>query len=220
MTVDDIRRVVDVNFFGAVNVMEAVVPGMRGRRSGSIVNVASVGGVVPVPHLAAYCAGKFALNGFSLAVGAELRRHGISVSVVNPGLMRTGSPVNATFKGRTRAEYGWFALSDSLPLVSVSAERAVDDILRACRKRRPFTILSLPAHLGAMARALAPNAVSLIMGLVNGMLPRPTGDRNRYARGHESQSVLVPSAATVLTQNAELRNNEASARRSASELPG
>jgi NAD(P)-dependent dehydrogenase (short-subunit alcohol dehydrogenase family) len=220
MTLDDIHRVVEVNFFGAVNVMEAVVPGMSRRKRGSIVNVASVGGVIPVPHLAAYCASKFALNGFSLTVGAELRRSGIRVSVVNPGLMRTGSPGNATFKGNAKAEYGWFALSDSLPLITISAERAARQILRACRNRRPFTILSLPAGLGALAQGLAPNAVALLMSLITRLLPQPTGDRARYARGHESESPLVPSALTTLTQRAEVRNNELPARRPALDLPG
>jgi NAD(P)-dependent dehydrogenase (short-subunit alcohol dehydrogenase family) len=220
MTVEDIRRVVDVNFFGAVNVMAAVIPGMRSRKRGSIVNVASVGGVIPVPHLAAYCAGKFALNGFSLTVGAEARRDGVSISVVNPGLMRTGSPGNATFKGQSKAEYGWFALSDSLPMVTISAERAARDILKACRRRRPFTVLSLPARLGVLAQAFAPNAVALLMRLVNGVLPKSSEDRKHSARGHESESSLVPSALTGLTQEAELRNNELPARRGAFDLPG
>jgi short-subunit dehydrogenase len=192
---------------------------MRRRRRGSIVNVASVGGVIPVPHLAAYCAGKFALNGFSETVAAELRRDGITVCVVDPGLMRTGSPGNATFKGRTKAEYGWFAVSDSLPLIALPADRAAREILRACKIGRPITVLGWTAQLGALAHALLPNAVTLLMSLVNVLLPKPSGERDRYARGHESESPLVASPLTALTKRAERRNNEVSARRPSGELP-
>jgi len=219
LTLEDVRRVVEVNFFAAVTTMEAVLPEMRRRKSGTIVNVASVGGVIPVPHLAAYCAGKFALNGFSQTVAAEVRRDGVRVCVVNPGLMRTGSPANATFKGRTQAEYGWFAASDSLPLATLSAERAAREILRACKIGRPFTVLGAPARLGALAHALLPNAVNGLLGALNALLPKPSGERDRYARGHESESTVVPSLLTTLTQRAERRNNELPARRPASDLP-
>ncbi len=124
MDVADFHSVMKVNFFGALNTMFAVIPHMRARKSGRIVNIASIGGLVPVPHLAAYVASKFALVGFSQTARAELAQDGISVVTINPGLMRTGSPENVTFKGDHRAEYAWFAVSDSTPFLSMSAEEA------------------------------------------------------------------------------------------------
>src|SRR5690606_33875253 len=110
-------------FWGPFYCIDAVLGGMRRRGEGRIVNVSSVGGRVGVPHMVPYCAGKFALVGFSESLRAELRSSGIRVTTVCPGLMRTGSPRNALFKGRHRAEYAWFAIADSLPLATISSER-------------------------------------------------------------------------------------------------
>jgi short-subunit dehydrogenase len=112
--------------------MLAVLPEMRRRRDGRIVNISSIGGKIGVPHLVPYCASKFALGGLSEALGAELAKEGIVVTTVYPGLMRTGSPRNADFKGQHRAEYAWFSISDSLPITSMSAERAARRIIEAC----------------------------------------------------------------------------------------
>ena len=83
---------------------------------GRIVNISSIGGKIGVPHLVPYCASKFALTGLSAAMRGELAKDNIRVTTVSPGLMRTGSPFNAWFKGRHRDEFTWFAISDSLPL--------------------------------------------------------------------------------------------------------
>ncbi len=111
IAIEDYRSVMATNFFGPLHMMYAVLPGMRRRRAGSIVNIASVGGVIPVPHLAPYVASKFALAGFSQTARAELAKDGIRVTTINPGLMRTGSPENATFVGAPAIEYAWFTIS-------------------------------------------------------------------------------------------------------------
>ena len=79
-------------------------------------NISSIGGKIGVPHLAPYCASKFALTGLSDSMRAELAKDGISITTVCPGMMRTGSPFNAWFKGRHRDEFTWFAVSDSIPV--------------------------------------------------------------------------------------------------------
>src|SRR5262249_21748751 len=117
MTEEDYREAMQTNFWGPLHMIEAVLPGMRQRRSGRIVNIASIGGKVSVPHLLPYSASKFALVGLSEGLRAELAKDGILVTTVCPGLMRTGSPRNATFKGQNTAEYAWFSISDSLPLL-------------------------------------------------------------------------------------------------------
>lgn len=128
----DFEDALAVNFFGTVRMMLATLPHMRARRSGRIVNVGSIGGRVGIPHLAPYCASKFALTGLCASIRGELRREGIVLTLVQPGLMRTGSPRNAMFKGRHRAEYAWFSLADSL--FSLPADRAAAAILDAAER--------------------------------------------------------------------------------------
>ncbi len=177
MTPADLRRVMEVNFFGAVNAMQAIVPYMRAQRCGNIVNVTSAG----APHLFAYCSATFALNGFSEAVRAEIQRERIRLTVVNPGLIRTGSALNATFKGRTGAERAWFSVSDALPFVSMRAERAARLILRACKRGEPSVMLSLPGKLAALLHAVSPSLFIRLTTLANAFLPLPELDPERYA---------------------------------------
>jgi NAD(P)-dependent dehydrogenase (short-subunit alcohol dehydrogenase family) len=112
---EDFEEAMNVHFWGPLQTMTAAIPPMRRQRSGRIVNVSSIGGRIGVPHLAPYCASKFALAGLSDSTRAEIAKDGIAVTTVCPGMMRTGSPFNAWFKGRHREEFAWFAISDSLP---------------------------------------------------------------------------------------------------------
>ena len=73
-------------------------------------------------------------TGLSDGLRAELARENIIVTTVCPGLMRIGSPINAAFKGQRAQEYSWFAISSSLPVTTISAERAASQILDACRR--------------------------------------------------------------------------------------
>src|SRR5918997_1127581 len=114
---------------------------LRRRGEGRIVNISSIGGKISVPHLVPYSASKFALVGLSEGLRAELLKDGVVVTTVCPGLMRTGSPRNALFKGRHRAEYAWFAISDSLPITSMMAERAARQIIDACRRGRAELVI-------------------------------------------------------------------------------
>src|SRR6185436_20934698 len=129
MQQEDFENAMATHFWGPLHLMLELVPAMRRRGFGRIVNIGSIGGRVAVPHLAPYCASKFALAGLSDAVRTELDQYGIRVTTVAPGLMRTGSPVNADLKGRHEAEYAWFAISDSLPGIRVSAETAARQII-------------------------------------------------------------------------------------------
>jgi NAD(P)-dependent dehydrogenase (short-subunit alcohol dehydrogenase family) len=205
---DDFHESVDTHVFGPLHTMRAVLPSMRARRAGRIANVASVGGLVGVPHLGPYSAGKFGLVGLSQAYAAELARDGITVTTICPGLMRTGSPDNADFKGRTRAEYGWFAISDANPLVSVSTGRAVRAIVRALVHRKPFVTIGFPARAAMIVNALAPSLTTRILGLVARVLPPPLEDPTVKRPGRDSHSPLAPSILTALDQIAKRRNNE------------
>src|SRR5262249_49606137 len=105
MDLADYANAMQVHFWAPLLCIEHVLPDMRRRGEGRIVNISSIGGEIGVPHLAPYCASKFALNGLSQSLRAELAGEGIYVTTVCPGLMRTGSPRNALFKGKHRAEY-------------------------------------------------------------------------------------------------------------------
>jgi NAD(P)-dependent dehydrogenase (short-subunit alcohol dehydrogenase family) len=85
----DLRRQFEVNVFGAVAVIQAVLPFMRQRRSGHIVNITSMGGFITMPGLSFYHGSKFALEGISAALGKELKDFGIAVTAVAPGAFRT-----------------------------------------------------------------------------------------------------------------------------------
>ncbi|NDV74198.1 oxidoreductase [Burkholderia cenocepacia] len=86
---DELRRQFDVNVFGAVAMMKAVVPFMRERRRGRILNITSMGGHITMPGIAYYCGSKFALEGISETLGKELAPFGIAVTAVAPGSFRT-----------------------------------------------------------------------------------------------------------------------------------
>ncbi len=85
----DLRALMDVMFFGAVAVTQAVLPHLRSRGSGAIVQISSMGGQLSMPGFGAYCAAKFALEGMSEALAAEVRPFGIRVLIVEPGAFRT-----------------------------------------------------------------------------------------------------------------------------------
>ncbi|MGJ7555497.1 oxidoreductase [Variovorax sp. RB3P1] len=86
---DDIRRQFDVNVFGAVAMTKAVLPAMRERRSGHIVNITSMGGFITMPGIAYYCGSKFALEGISEVLAKEVAAFGVHVTAIAPGSFRT-----------------------------------------------------------------------------------------------------------------------------------
>ena len=136
MTLDDYEQAMAVHFWAPLICTELVLPDMRRRGEGRIVNIASIGGQIGTPHMIPYSASKFALNGLSQSLRAELTKDGVYVTTVCPGFMRTGSPRNAKFKGQHRAEYAWFSIVNSMPLISMNADRAARQIISACRYGR------------------------------------------------------------------------------------
>jgi short-subunit dehydrogenase len=209
MRVSDYQEAMDTHFFGPLFLVQTVLPGMRHRRDGRIVNISSVGGKVPTPHLLPYVASKFALVGWSEALHAELRQDGIIVTTVCPGLMRTGSARNVAVKGEHQAEYAWFKVLDSLPYVSMSARAAAAAIVRGIELGKPEIILTGRARTGARLQGLAPGLVSELLALGARLLPRARApeDFERWT-GAESESDLTRSFVTGLTQRAERENNE------------
>src|SRR5262249_34238650 len=204
----DFEHNLAVNFWGAYNAVEAVLPGMRARGRGRIVNVSSIGGKVSVPHLLPYCVSKFALVGYSHGLRAELANDGVVVATVCPGLMRTGSPRHALFKGQHDAEYAWFSVSDSLPFLTISAERAAEQILDACARGDAEIVLSLPAKVAATFHALFPELSAVLLSLTNRLLPGPEGGSAELRGARDGGAGGPPPGPTRPGAEPPARNNE------------
>ena len=198
----------NVRFWAPLYLIQAVLPEMRRRGVGRIVNITSIGGKISMPHLIPYSASKFAFVGLSQGLRAELAKDGIVVTTVCPGLMRTGSPRNAKFKGQHRAEYTWFSIADSLPALTVSAESAASRILRACRHGEAEVMLSLPARAAATFHGMFPGLTSDMLAWLHRLLPHPGGIGPRALPGSRSTSRWSPSLLTTLTERAAAQNNE------------
>jgi NAD(P)-dependent dehydrogenase (short-subunit alcohol dehydrogenase family) len=208
MTREDFARSLDTHFWGPLSTSFAVLPEMRARRSGRIVNIASIGGLLPVPHLAPYSASKSALIGLSGAMGTELAKDGVLVTTVCPGLMVTGSPRNAFFKSKHRDEYAWFSVGAAFPFTAMSAKRAARRIVRAIVRGEPFVVFGAQARLAHLMYSLFPTFVSRMLSLVARALPKTGGIGSLNVRGSESTSSLSPSLLTSLGERAAIRNGE------------
>jgi NAD(P)-dependent dehydrogenase (short-subunit alcohol dehydrogenase family) len=211
MTLADYDRAMKTHFWAPLYTMLAVLPEMRRRKAGRIVNISSIGGKVSVPHLVPYNASKFALTGLSEGLRAELANDQVYVTTVCPGLMRTGSPLNASFKSQHRAEFAWFSISDAIPGVSMNAERAARQILDACKCGDAEVVLSVPAKVAVWLHGLFPGLTADLLGWVNRLLPEPGGIGSQSLTGRESTSALSPSWVTALSDKAAAQNNELSA---------
>jgi len=89
LTLDELKAVFDTNFFGTARMVAAVLPGMRARRRGHLVNVSALAGLLAMPFWGAYCASKAALEAYSEALRQEVKPLGIRVSLVEPSFFRT-----------------------------------------------------------------------------------------------------------------------------------
>ncbi|GAB3687394.1 SDR family oxidoreductase [Spirosoma flavus] len=213
VTEDDFREAMDTHFWGAFHLINAALPQMlerakRGESSGRIVNISSIGGKISVPHLLPYSASKYALVGYSEGLRAALQKYGLYVTTICPGLMRTGSPRNATFKGQHRKEYAAFKIGDSIPLFTMNSEDAAHEVLEACRYGEAERLLGGPAKLASAIQGVAPGLLSEIMGFANTLLPNPGGIGEYRASGAASETPLSSSFLTNLTDQAAERNNE------------
>jgi len=198
-TVEDFANALDVMFWGTLYPTLAVLPQMRARRSGHVVNITSIGGMVSVPHLLPYTCAKFAAVGLSEGLRAELGQEGIHVTTVVPGLMRTGSYMQARFQGQQEREFTWFALGSTLPLLSMNAERAARQIVQATQRGAAECILSLPANILGRMHGLCPGTTANVLSLVNRFLPGAETAPAPSTLGAEVQRRLRSRLLHVLT---------------------
>jgi NAD(P)-dependent dehydrogenase (short-subunit alcohol dehydrogenase family) len=199
MELEDYQQALNVMYWGVVYPTLAVLPQMLDRRDGRIVNITSIGGKVSVPHLLPYSSAKFAAVGFSEGLAAELKRDGVKVTTVVPGLMRTGSHLHALFKSQQELEFGMFSLLATLPLVSIDAERAARQIVMALRRAESERILTVPANIAACLHGLFPGATVNLLGLVNRLLPGPDRHGLESKSGGEIKAELNSPLFNTLT---------------------
>ncbi len=170
-------RAMQTNFFAALHTIHAALPYLLDPIDQScrgIVNIASIGGKIPVPHLLPYVAAKFALTGFSEGLHAELRYKGVRVTTVCPGLMRTGGEEHAHFTGQQAREERWFKLSAKTPGLSANVHYAAQRIYSAVQAGRAEITITPQAWLAARIVGLAPETSQLLAALANEyVLPDP-----------------------------------------------
>lgn len=142
-SMDDLQRQFAANVYGPVAMMKAVLPGMRKRRSGHIINVTSMGGFITMPGISFYCGSKFALQGISEALGKEVADLGIRVTALAPGQFRTD----------------WAGRSMDRTPRSISDYDAVMDPIRAARQAKSGNQPGDP-HKAAQALLATVNAES------------------------------------------------------------
>lgn len=208
MTVQEFEEAMNTHFWGPVYTTLAVLPSMRARGGGRILNIASIGGKISVPHLIPYSASKFALVGLSEGLRAELKQYNILVTTATPGLMQTGSPRHAILKGHHKEEYALFKIMDSNPFTSMSAEASAKEMLNALRHGDEGVSTTMFAKSGILLHKFAPGLLSTVLSLVNQALPGEGGIGKGRAKGYESESLLSMSKLTSRTQEAAVRNNE------------
>jgi NAD(P)-dependent dehydrogenase (short-subunit alcohol dehydrogenase family) len=208
MTREDYDRAMRLHFWAPYELISLIVPEMRLRGGGRIVNITSIGGKIAIPHFAPYSASKFALTGFSDAIRAELARDNIQVTTVAPGLLRTGSHVNAKFKGNHDAEFAWFSASAGAPIISMDADRAARKILAACRRGQPSLILTFGARGAIAGNALFPNLTGYAMKIVNRFLPDISDESGVQSRPGSELRRQIPEWMTRMADRAARENNE------------
>jgi short-subunit dehydrogenase len=208
MTVQDFDNAMKIHFWAPLYTMLSVIPDMKARGEGRIVNIASVGGKVSVPHIVPYCASKFALVGLSGGFRNELKKDGITVTTINPGLTRSGSNINISVKGQAEKEYAWFTAMGNSLLTSSSVENTARQVVEACRHGEAEVLTNLPARVLALANELFPELNSDLLSLSSQyILPGPSHDKTEKT-GLESDSGLIPKHLRNRLTKAALKNNE------------
>ena len=170
LTYAEVKAQFDTNLFAALTMSQAVLPHMRARGSGTIINVGSVVGQLPIPAAGAYCASKFALEGLSRVMRMEVAPFGVRIAIIEPGLFRTSFHVNRVFGERVvSTESPYYPYIQNIWKNSSSVQRwaadptkvakLIEKVLRAKRTRPSYTV-GIDAGLGILARRLVPDGLA------------------------------------------------------------
>ena len=197
-TKEDFDEAMASIFYTTLNPVLAALPAMRRRRKGSIAFVTSIGARVGVPHLAPYCAAKFATMGLAESLRAELADDGVHLLSVVPGLMRTGSHVHAEFKGDQEQEYAWFGMSATAPLISIDADRAARRIVSAIARGKIELSFTPESRVAPLLRALVPTVWAEMMAAAAHFLPHPPVAPSETAERREGIDIERTSESRVV----------------------
>ncbi len=198
---DAFERSMAIHFYAPLHTIQAALPHMLDRHASgekhaaSIVNVAGIGGKIAMPHMLPYSSGKFALVGLSEGLHSELRHKGIRVTTVNPGLMRTGSHVQAHFAGQPEKEFRWFSLGANAPLLSATAAAAADKIFDAVENGRAEVSITPQAFLAARLHGLAPETTQFVASYVNRFVLPDASTNNQRTSGADLQASAEKASA-------------------------
>jgi short-subunit dehydrogenase len=173
---EDFADSLAVHFWAPLHFVRKCLPHFKRQGGARVINIASIGGRVAVPHLLPYCAGKFALAGLSDGLHAELARDGVIVTTVTPHLMRTGSHRNVTVRGKHGAEAILFAVASATALTAMNADRAAETIVEASRQGRAHVSPGWQGRAAQLTQALAPELAAAILAFsASHLLPRAAG---------------------------------------------
>ena len=190
MTREDYDLALETTVRGPLRTILAVAPEMRRRRSGRIVNIASIGGLMPVPHLAPYCTAKHALVGLGTSLRGDLAKDGVYLTTVCPGLVRTGSPPHALFKGDAEAEYQWFASADNVPGLTISTPDMAAAAIRGLVNGDALVVSPWHTKLQASLYGLTQGIGTELMALMGKLLPTATGKPRPAVAGSQVRTPL------------------------------
>lgn len=209
MREEDFTRSLQTHFYGPLHVTLSALPFLRSSVMPRVVNIASVGGRVALPHMLPYTASKFALVGLSQGLHTELAAERIPVTTVVPGLMRTGSHLHAILRGDHQREYLWFARSDLTPGLSKDADQAAKRILEAARAGQAYVSLTLAAGALSTFVNVFPNAGARLLEAIHRLLPAPVGEEgDETVEGADMQYPLEDPLLDALGERAAVRNNQ------------
>lgn len=172
-TLEDWRRIIDVNLFGQINMVKAFLPHLKAGVDSHIVTIASLGGIVSNPILGAYCTSKFAVVGYSEALYVELAKYGIKVTTVNPGPTWTPILVTSEVKGFERDKFDR-ALDFLKPLIFTTPDALSKEIIKAVKKNKPLLFHTWIGKSMYMMKRLSPRLFLLGSALVYRAVNRAT----------------------------------------------
>lgn len=188
MEMEDFEAQMKLHVYSVIQATQLIFAHFKSRGGGRILNICSLGGKTAIPHMIPYNTSKFALAGFSQGASAELAKHNIILTTAYPTVMRTGSPIQAVFKGEHEKEFTWFETIDNLPGLSMGADTAAKKIMSAVADGQTEVVLSVAGKARVLAGSLFPETMIALMGAVNRLLP--AGDSTIRKTGADSASLF------------------------------
>ncbi|MES3038589.1 MAG: SDR family oxidoreductase [Bdellovibrionota bacterium] len=191
-TKKDFEAQMALHLYAPMSAIRWCLPHLLKSPVGRIVNICSMGGKVAVPHMLPYDTSKFALAGFSQGITAEFEQLGLPVTTVYPALMKTGSPIQAVFKGDHEKEFAWFAAADVFPGISLEADEAAKKIIAAAKEGQQELVLSGLAQLRMGTATIFPELMAYLMARINRWMPKgpDKGKSMTYKTGYEARRIF------------------------------